>query len=71
MIVLAAHVAVTPDGRPVATPIPVAPVVDCVLLIGVLIHNVVVATGDDVLSGVTTIVPIAFTVPQPPVNGTL
>jgi xanthosine utilization system XapX-like protein len=71
VIVLAAHVAVTPAGRPVATPIPVAPVVACVLLIGVLIHNVVVATVAAVLSGVTTIIPVAFTVPQPPVNGML
>ena len=71
MIVLAAHVAVTPAGRPVATPIPVAPVVACVLLIDVLIHNVVVDTVVAVLSGVTTIVPVAFTAPQPPVNGIL
>jgi xanthosine utilization system XapX-like protein len=71
VIVLAAHVAVTPAGRPVATPIPVAPVVACVLLIGVLIHNVVVATVAAVLSGVTTIIPVAFTVPHPPVNGML
>ena len=50
-----------------------APVVVCVIFVkAVLIHKV----GDDeaaetVLSGVTVIVPVAFTVPQPPVNGML
>ena len=73
VIVFNAHAAVTPAGKPVATPIPVAPAV--VWLIAgrtVLIHKV----GEDdaaltVLSGVTVIVPVAFTVPQPPVSGML
>jgi hypothetical protein len=69
--VFAAHATVTPAGRPVAVPMPVAPVVACVLVIVVLIHSVVVATVDAVLSGVTMIVPVALTVPQPPVNGML
>ena len=73
VIVFAAHAAVTPAGRPVAAPMPVAPVVVCVILvITVLIHSVGV---DDaaltVLFGVTVIVPVALTVPQPPVNGML
>ncbi len=65
--------AVTPDGKPVAAPIPVAPVVlSVILVIAVLIHGV----GEEdaaltVLSGVTVIVPVAFTFPQPPVNGML
>ena len=61
----------TPAGNPVAVPIPVAPVVLWVILInGVLIHNVGVVEGTAaVLSGVTVIVPVAFTIPQPPVNG--
>ena len=68
-----AKAAVTPAGKPVAAPMPVAPVVLCVILVNaVLIHNVGV---DDaaltVLFGVTVIVPVAFTVPQPPVNGML
>ena len=73
MIVLLAHAAVTPAGKPVAVPMPVAPVVVCVMFVNaVLIHNV----GDElaalaVLSGVTVIVPVAFTLPQPPVNGML
>ena len=69
VIVLAAQVAVTPAGKPVGVPMPVAPVVACVLLMAVPIHKVVVATVAAVLSGVTVIVPVAFTVPQAPVNG--
>ena len=78
VIVLEAKVADTPAGNPFApdTPsldIPVAPVVVCVIAVNdVLIHNV----GEDdaapaVLFGVTIIVPVAFTLPQPPVNGML
>ena len=78
VIVLDAHVALTPAGKPFApdTPLfnmPVAPVVVCVMLVStVLIHSV----GEDeaalaVLFGVTMIVPVAFTLPQPPVNGML
>jgi hypothetical protein len=78
VIVLDAHVAETPAGKPFApeTPlfeIPVAPVVAWVILVNsVLIHNVGVDEGAAaVLFGVTVIVPVAFTVPQPPVNGML
>jgi hypothetical protein len=55
----------------VGVPIPVAPVVVCVILVkAVLIHKVGVVDGADaVLFGVTVIVPVAFTAPQPPVNG--
>ena len=69
VIVLAAQATVTPAGKPVGVPMPVAPVVACVLLIAVLIHKVVVATVVAVLLGITSIVPLAFTVPQAPVNG--
>ena len=73
VIVLDAKAAVTPDGKPVAAPIPVAPVVVWVIFVkAVLIHKVGV---DDpapaVLFGLTVIVPVAFTLPQPPVNGML
>ena len=71
VMVFAAQVAVTPAGKPVAVPMPVAPVVACVLVIAVPIHKVVFATVAAVLFGVTSIVPVAFTVPQPPVNGML
>ncbi len=73
VIVLLNHAAVTPAGKPVAVPMPVAPVVVCVMLVNaVLIHNV----GDElaapaVLAGVTIMVPVAFTLPHPPVNGML
>ena len=75
VIVLEAQVAITPGGKPLApeTPelgIPVAPVVECVILInGVLIHNIgVVDAAVAVLTGVTIIVPVAVALPQPPVN---
>jgi hypothetical protein len=73
VIVLAAHAAVTPAGNPVAAPMPVAPVVVCVILvISVLMHKVGVDDGAlTVLFAVTVIVPVALTVPQPPVNGML
>jgi len=78
-MVLDAHVAETPAGNPLApdTPLldmPVAPVVAIVMLgaMAVLIHKV----GDEdgvpaVLAGVSVIVPVAFTLLQPPVNGML
>ena len=73
VIVLLAHAAVTPVGKPVAVPIPVAPVVVCVIAVSaVLIHNVGVLDAVlAVLAGVTVIIPVAFTVPQPPVTGML
>ena len=64
---------VTPAGKPVAVPIPVAPVVAIVIeLISVFTHTVGLEEGTaTVLIGVTVIVPVALTVPQPPVNGIL
>ena len=47
VIVLLAHAAVTPVGSPMAVPIPVAPVVECVISVNdVLIHNVDVDEGE-------------------------
>ncbi len=72
VIVFAAHEAVTPAGSPVATPIPVAPVVVCVIEANkaVLIQSVGVEVGNEtVLFTFTIIVPVAFTVPHPPVKG--
>ncbi len=71
--VLEAQAAVTPAGRPVAVPIPVAPVVVCVIAVkAVLMHRVGVEEAvPAVLSGVTVIVPVADTLPQPPVSGML
>ena len=71
VIVPAAHDAITPAGRPTAAPMPVAPVVVCVIAASaVLIQSVGVDDGAlTVLSGVTVIVPVALTVPHPPVSG--
>ena len=72
-MVFEAHAAVTPAGNPVAVPMPVAPVVAMVMAVsGVLIHSVGVDDGEPaVIFAVTVIVPVAFTVPQPPVKGIL
>ena len=71
VIVLDAQVAVTPAGRPVAVPIPVAPVVVWVIAVrAVLVQMIGVEEAEPtVLSGVTVMVPEAFTVPHPPVSG--
>ena len=78
VIVFAPQAALRPVGRPLApeTPlfeIPVAKVVTWVILVStVLIHKLGVADGSaTVISAVTVMVPVAFTVPQPPVKGML
>ena len=74
VITLDNHAALTPEGKPVGDPIPVAPVVLILILVkGVLIHRVGVEEGAPAVTlfGVTFIVPLAFTLPQPPVNGIL
>ena len=72
VMILEAQVAATPAGKPDEV-IPVAPVVLWVILGStVLIHTVgLIEATLAVLAAVTTIVPVAFTVPQPPVNGML
>ncbi len=72
-MVLPAKAAVTPAGRFEAVPMPVAPVVLCVILVSaVLIHKVGVEdAAPAVLLAVTVIVPVALMVPQPPVKGML
>ena len=69
---MAAQAALTPAGKPVAAPMPVAPVVEWVMLVStVLTQSVGVEEAAlDVLTS-TVIVPVALTVPQPPVNGML
>ena len=73
VMVLVAQVAVTPVGSPAAVPIPVAPVMVCVIFVkAVLIHKVgVLDAVPAVFAAVTVIVPVALTVPHPPVNGIL
>ena len=70
------QLALNPAGRPFApaTPsslIPVDPVVAMVIFVkAVFSHSVGVELAvPAVLSPVTVIVPVAFTLPQPPVNG--
>ncbi len=72
VIILFAQVAVTPAGKPIAVPMPVAPVVVNVILgdKAVLIQIVGVDDGAVVvLFGSTVNVPVALTVPHPPVSG--
>ncbi len=74
VIVLFAKVALTPFGKPVGEPISVAPVVVCVIEVvnAVLMHCVgVLEAALTVLTAATVIVPVAFTLPQPPVKGIL
>ena len=73
MITFAAQAALTPAGKPVAAPMPVAPVVVWVMSVNVvLMHNVgVEEAAPTVLLADTVIVPVAFTAPQPPVKGML
>ena len=74
VITLAAQRADTPKGKPVAVPMPVAPVVAIVMLglNAVLIQSVGVEDGAPaVLFGVTVIVPVAVPAPQPPVRVTV
>ncbi len=69
-MVLEAQVAFTPNGNCSILPMPVAPVVVCVILVSAeLKHTVDVDPALTVLFGVTVMVPKAFTLPQPPVNG--
>ena len=73
VITLADHAADTPEGSPVAVPIPVAPVVVWVIFVkAVLMQSVGVEEArPTVLAGVTIIVPVALKLLHPPVNGIL
>jgi hypothetical protein len=69
VIILLAQAAVTPAGNPVAVPMPVA----CVIF-DKAVFSVIVGVDDAVPTAqagapFTVILPIAFTFPQPPVNG--
>lgn len=73
VIELDAQLAFTPLGNPKGTPIPVAPVVAWVTVgIAVFTHTDGLVEGTPaVLMAVTVMVPVAFTLPQPPVRGML
>ena len=71
VMVLPAKEAVTPAGSPVGVPMPVAPVVVCVIAVSaVLIQTVGVdEAAPTVLAGVTVMVPVALALPHPPASG--
>ena len=72
VIVSEDQLAVTPGGRPAAEPIPVAPEVLCVKFVNnVPVHKVAEEAGLKVLTEITVMVPVALTLPQPPVKGIL
>ena len=73
VIVLDDQAAVTPAGRPIAAPMPVAPVVVWVMLVKTILIQSVGEdeAADTILSAVTIIVPVAEIVPQPPDSGML
>ena len=73
VIVFDAHTAVTPSGRPVGVPIPVATVVVWVIAVSAVLTQSVGAEEPAlaVLPDAAVIVPVADTVPQPPVKGIL
>ena len=71
MIVLLLQVAFNPAGNPLGVPIPVAPPV-VMLMLGDKATFTQVVRGEGaaaVLPATTAMVPVAFTVPQPPVSG--
>ena len=70
VIVSFAHVAVTPAGSPVGIPMPVAPLVVCIILFKVVNRHIVgIADGAlTVFFGFTLIIPDASRLSHPPVN---
>jgi hypothetical protein len=71
VIVSANHRAVTPAGRPLGVPMPVAFVVVCLISVKMeLTHKAGVEDAAlTVFVGEMIILPVAFTFPQPPVKG--
>ncbi len=73
-VALPLKIALKPAGKPVAVPIPVAPVVEMVIFVdsGTPIQTVGFVDAEPaVMFGLTVIVPVALTIPHPPVNGML
>jgi hypothetical protein len=67
------HVADNPVGNPLTVPMPVAPPV-VIVMFGerIALMQVVRVGGDEaVLLAITLSVPVAFTLPHPPVKGML
>ena len=65
------QLAVTPAGKSIDVPIPVAPVVAMVISVSAVLTQSVGSVDGvaAVLTSFTVIVPVALTVPHPPVNG--
>jgi hypothetical protein len=73
-VALPVKIALKPAGKPKAVPIPVAPVVEMVILDDSDVPTQTegfVDADPAVMFGLTVIIPVALTVPQPPVNGML
>ena len=73
VITLPDQAAETPAGNPEAVPMPVALVVACVIFV-IAVFTVSVGVDDAVLTeqagvALTVILPVAFTLPHPPVRG--
>ena len=71
VIVFEAHAAVTPAGKPVAVPIPVAPVVVWVMAVKAvfMLKLGLELAAPTVLFADTIMVPVALTLPDPPDKG--
>ena len=73
VIVLLDQAAETPVGNPEAVPMPVALVVECVIFVNTVFTNSVgvddAAPAAQAGVALTVILPVAFTLPHPPVRG--
>ncbi len=73
VITLPDQAAETPVGNPEAVPMPVALVVECVIFVKIVFTNSVgvddAAPAAQAGVAPTVILPVAFTLPQPPVRG--
>jgi hypothetical protein len=70
VIVLLAKDALTPLGKLIGVPIPVAPDVACVIFVmAELMQTVGLEEAAPAVFKFTVIVPVAFKFPQPPVKG--
>ena len=70
VMILFVHEAITPEGKPVAVLIPVAFAVLCIIFVnGVLIHKLGELDAALAVFVFTVMVPVAFTLPHPPVKG--
>jgi len=73
-VALPVKLTIKPAGKPIAVPIPVAPVVEMVIFGDTEVPTQTVGFVDaepTVILGLTVIVPVALAVTHPPVNGML